>query len=355
MASAATQSSSERSSPTIVLGIESTAHTFGVGIVSTEPPYILADARRKYIPSEGGILPREVAQFFAKTAHEALEEAFRQSGVRPGELSAIAVAMGPGMGPALRVGASVARALVSKLGVPLVAVNHAVAHIEIARFLTGLKEPVVLYVSGGNTTVMSYVAGRYRVFGETLDISLGNMLDTFARETGIGPPYVVSDMHVIDRCSMGGRFLRGMPYVVKGQDVSFSGLLTAALRLYRKQPSMLRDLCYTLREIGFSSVVEVTERCLAHTGRKQVILTGGVAASDLLNEKLERMVGPHGAAFRRIPKKYAGDNGVMIALTGALQYMHGVGLLKPEKAFIRQRWRPDRVDVPWYPLTLGDV
>ena len=358
MVSAATRSLSENSpyipdDELIVLGIESTAHTFGVGIVSSHKPYILADVRYNYVPRHGGILPREVAQFFSTVAARAVKEALAEAGLSPKELSAVAVALGPGMGPALRVGATVARALSAHYELPLVAVNHAVAHVEIARFLTGLVDPVVLYVSGGNTTVSSYVDGRYRVFGETLDISLGNLLDTFARETGLGPPYVVGGDHVVDRCAREGNFVDGLPYVVKGQDVSFSGLLTAALRLYSQKPELLPSICYTLREIGFSSVVEVTERGLAHIGKKQVVLTGGVAANRFLNEKLELMASPHGAEFRRIPPKYAGDNGVMIALTGLLSYIHGHMIVAPERAYVRQRWRLDRVDVPWYPATLG--
>ncbi len=353
MVNAATRSSSANNEPVIVLGIESTAHTFAVGIVSSEPPYILADSRRQYVPKEGGILPREVASFFSQVAGEVVREALHQAGISAGDLSAIAVALGPGMGPALRVGATVARALAHYFHKPLVSVNHAVAHVEIARFLTGLLDPVVLYVSGGNTTVLSFRAGRYRVFGETLDISLGNMLDTFARETGLGPPYVVGGEHVIDRCSRGGEFISGFPYVVKGQDVSYSGLLTAALRAYRKGLEPLKNVCYTLREIGFSSVVEVTERCLAHVGKRQVVLTGGVAANDELNRKLEIMAQVHGARFKRIPKKYAGDNGVMIALTGLLSYMSSYNIIEPHRAFIRQRWRVDRVNIPWYPKTLG--
>ena len=356
MASAATRSSSARRSrggATIVLGIESTAHTFGVGIVSDSPPHILADVRYQYIPRQGGILPREVAQFFSTVAARAVREALDQASVKPEDLDAVAVALGPGMGPALRVGATVARALAAHYDIPLVGVNHAVAHIEIARFLTGLLDPVVLYVSGGNTTVASYVEGRYRVFGETQDISLGNLLDTFSRELGLGPPYVVSGMHVVDRCAEGGRFIDGLPYVVKGQDVSYSGLLTAALRIARQRRARLTDICYTLREIAFSSVVEVTERCLAHTGRREAILTGGVAANDLLNQKMSLMVAPHGARFKRIPKRYAGDNGVMIALTGLLSFQEGYMVLDPEDAIVRQRWRLDRVEVPWYPRTLG--
>jgi len=352
VASADTRSSSGKRGSLIVLGIESTAHTFGVGIVSEDEPFILADARRKYQPREGGILPREVAAFFSQVAGEVVREALEEAGLSPSDLDAIAVALGPGMGPALRVGATVARALASALRVPLIPVNHGVAHIEIARFLTRLLDPVVLYVSGGTSTVATYNEGRYRVFGETLDIALGNLLDTFAREAGIAPPYVVEGKHAVDVCAESGDFIEGFPYVVKGQDVSFSGLLTAALRALRRG-ARLADVCYTLREIAFSSVIEVTERCLAHTGKKEVVVTGGVAANKLLNEKASLMAARQKARFEPIPAKYAVDNGVMIALTGLLMLRSGSPTVKVEEAVVRQRWRIDRVEIPWYPMTLG--
>ena len=85
----------------------------------------------------------------------------------------------------MRTGATVARALASYLEIPLVGVNHSVAHIEIGKLKTGVVDPVTLYASGGNTMVTAFEAGRYRVFGETLDIALGNCLDVFAREAGL--------------------------------------------------------------------------------------------------------------------------------------------------------------------------
>ena len=335
----------------IVLGIESTAHTFGVGIVSEEKPYILADVRKKYTPAKGGILPREVASFFSEVAGQAVREALEEAGVRPTDLDGVAVALGPGMGPALRVGATVARALAVAWRKPLVPVNHAVAHVEIARFTAGLVDPVVLYVAGGNTTVVTFLDGRYRVFGETLDIALGNLLDTFAREVGIAPPYVVEGGHVVDKCAEGGEFLDGFPYVVKGQDVSFSGLLTAALRAV-KAGARLSDVCFTLREIAYASVVEVTERCLAHTGKREVTVTGGVASNRPLREKMEAMARVHGARYAPVEKKYAVDNGVMIALAGLQALKAGV-TIEPSRAFIRQRWRIDEVDIPWFPWMPG--
>ena len=101
------------------------------------------------------------------------------------DISAIAFSQGPGLGPCLRVGASIARGLSHSWDVPLVGVNHCVAHIEIGRNQTNCNDPVLLYVSGGNTQIIARNSGRYRVLGETLDIGIGNMLDKFARNHGM--------------------------------------------------------------------------------------------------------------------------------------------------------------------------
>ncbi len=329
----------------LVLGIESTAHTFGIGIASTKPPYILANVRDTYQPSKGGIHPREAASHHARVAAEVLGEALREAGVSIREVDAVAVALGPGLGPALRVGATIARAIAIYYSKPLVPVNHALAHVEIGRLATGFQDPVVLYVSGGNTLVAAYAKGRYRVFGETLDIALGNLLDTFARETGLAPPYIVGGRHAIDRCAEEGSSILDLPYVVKGHDVSFSGLLTAALREV-KRGARLPDVCLTLREIAYSAVVEVVERCLVHTGKKEVIVVGGVAASPILRRMVEGMVYYHEARAGWPPPPLAGDNGAMIAWVGLLNFMAGI-TVGVEESIVRQRWRLDEAPVPW--------
>lgn len=332
----------------IVLGIESTAHTIGVGVASNKPPHLLANVNRRYVPASGGIHPREASRFLAENAPGVLEEALKASRLGMDEIDAVAVALGPGMGPCLRVGATVARALAAYYEKPLVPVNHAVAHIEIGILLSGFEDPLVVYVSGGNTAVIAFKEGKYRTFGETLDVALGNLLDTFAREAGLAPPYVKGGVHVVHLCSSEarGEELLDLPYVVKGQDVSFSGLLTAALKMLRERPSSLPEICRSLVEISFSMVTEVAERGLAHTGKKEVLLTGGVAASEQLREKLKVMAESHGAKFYGVPPEYAGDNGAMIAWTGVLAHLRGVRV-DPEKALVAQRWRVDEVEVPW--------
>jgi N6-L-threonylcarbamoyladenine synthase len=323
-----------------------TAHTFGVGIASDKPPYILANAYARYVPEKGGIHPREASRFMASHAPRVLREALSQAGASMADIDAVAVALGPGLGPCLRTGATIARGLAAYYGKPLVPVNHIIAHIEIGRLATGLRDPLVLFVSGGNTMILAFNKGRYRVFGETLDISLGNLLDTFAREVGIAPPYVIEGLHQVDRCAEKGGRLLDLPYIVKGQDVSFSGLLTAALRAV-KRGEELGDVCLTLREIAYSSVVEAAERGLAHTRKKSILLVGGVAASPPLREKVGVMAMERGGVEVGLtPPEYSGDNGAMIAWTGLLYYKHGVSI-SIEDATIRQRWRPEEAEVPW--------
>lgn len=323
----------------LVLGIESTAHTFGVGVAT--PRCILASVDLSYAPRDSGIHPREAAEHHSRVAGRAVREALSRAGVRIEDVDAVAVALGPGMGPCLRVGATVARYLAARYSKPLVPVNHAVAHIEVARYSTGFEDPLVVYIAGGNTIITTFVEGRYRVFGETLDIPLGNCLDTFAREVGLGFPGTPR----VEELALKGSRLLDLPYTVKGQDLQFSGLLTKALRLV-EEGERLEDVCYSLVETAYSMLVEVAERALALTRKREVTLTGGVARSKLLCRKLEEMARVHEAAFKPVDPEYAGDNGAMITYTGALAYAAGV-TIRIEESRIKPLWRLDQAEIPW--------
>jgi universal protein Kae1 len=323
------------------LGIESTADNLGMGVARSDGS-ILANVITTHVPEEGGIHPREAARHHARVMGDTLSKALNTAGITARDLDYIAFSQGPGMGPSLRTGATAARALAARLGVPLVGVNHCIAHIEIGRLATGAEDPLALYVSGGNTIVTGYEAGRYRIFGETLDIAIGNCLDTFSREAGL--PYPGGP--AVEQLALKGETLIPLPYVVKGMDLSYSGLLTSVTQEYRSGKWSLEDLCYSLQEVSYSMLGEVTERALAHTGKRELLLTGGVGANKRLRVMIGSIAEEHGAEPKFVPIGYATDNGAMIAWTGVVAYNSGITTPIGE-SHIDPRWRLDKVEVPW--------
>jgi len=327
------------------MGIESTADDFSVGIVSLKGK-VLANIISAFMPELGGIHPREAARHHAEVAGEVIRKAIEKAKISPKQIEAVAFSQGPGLGPCLRTGATAARALASYLHVPLIGVNHSVAHIEIGKLVTGAIDPVTLYVSGGNTIVSAYEDGYYRVFGETLDIAVGNCLDVFARAAGLrqGPSRPFGAL--VEELASSGKTLISLPFTIKGMDLSFSGLLTAALEALHSGKYGLEDLCFSLQEVAFSMLTEITERALAHTEKPEVLLTGGVAANKRLQTMLKVIADEHNARFSVAPKEFALDNGAMIAWTGVLAYKHGI-TIPIEKSMVRLKWRLDEVHVPW--------
>ena len=325
------------------LGIEGTAHTVGVGVVEDDDGRcrVLANVSRMYHPVKGGIHPREAANHHAEHLPGLIKKAFEEADVEPGEVEVVAFSQGPGLGPCLRTAATAARALALSLGKPLVGVNHCVAHLEIGRGTTGCSDPVLLYVSGGNTQVIAFANHRYRVFGETLDIGVGNCLDKLGRYMGLSFP----SGPAIERLAKKGETYVDLPYTIKGMDVAFSGLLTAAQQYYDKGVR-IEDVCYSVQETVFAALTEVTERAMAHVGKDEVLLGGGVACNRRLRSMVKTMAEERGASFFVPDDSLCVDNGVMIAWTGLLMYKSGIRM-RIEESFIDQRFRTDMVDVRW--------
>ncbi len=324
----------------ISLGIESTAHTFGLGIVTSEGK-VLVNEKSTFVPKKGGIHPRETAEHHANTGIKLVFRVLEKTGLKIDDIDIISFSQGPGLPPCLRVGAVLARYLALKFKKPLIGVNHCIAHIEIGKALTGCKDPVTLYVSGGNTQVIAFSEGKYRVFGETQDIGIGNAIDKFSREVGLGYP----GGPIVENCAKKGKWIK-LPYVVKGMDVAFSGIVTEALKMWKKG-AKIEDICFSFQETCFSMLVEVTERALAHCEKNEVLLTGGVAANNRLSEMLKIMCKERGAKFFRVPKEYAGDNGAMIAWNGLQVYKSTNKGISINESKIKQKWRTDEVEVTW--------
>lgn len=311
-----------------ILGIESTAHTLGFGLIGVNGKLkAVADRRDKYKPKREGIHPRKAAEHHAEVFAQLL------GGIKDFDL--IAVSVGPGLGPCLRIGCLGARYLALKTKKPLVGVNHAIAHIEIAKYFTKAKDPLIVYVSGGNTQIIVEKNG-YKVMGETLDIGLGNLLDSFARAAQLEEQHGAA----IGALAKKGKNYIEMPYTVKGMDLIFGGLLTDAEKKLKSYA--LEDVAYSLQETAFAMLIEATERALALTNKKEVLLCGGVASSLRLQEMMKIMCKERGCRLLTGPDEYNGDNGVMIAYAGYLNYKKS-GVIKINECKPKQKMRVDSI------------
>lgn len=324
----------------ITLGIEGTAHTLGVGVVDSEKK-VLSNVLDMYRPPEGGLHPREAANHHADVVADIITRSVKEAGITLNDVDLISFSMGPGLGPCLRVAATAARSLSCRLGIPIIGVNHCIAHIEIGNATTGCTDPVLLYASGGNTQIIAYSDKRYRIFGETQDVGIGNMLDKLGRELGLG--FYAGP--TIEKLAKGGDRLLDLPYSVKGMDISFSGIMTAALAL-KDRGERLEDIAMSVQETAFGMLTEVTERAMAHVGKDEVLLGGGVAQNMRLREMVDTMAKERGAKMYCSDRRFCMDNGAMIAWLGNIMYNSGVRM-SIEDTEVRQRFRTDEVSVTW--------
>jgi universal protein Kae1 len=324
----------------IALGIEGTAHSFGAGIVTSDGT-ILANVWHMFSPKEGGIHPREASRHHSEIGPKLVANAIKEAKIHAKDIDLIAFSQGPGLGPCLRSSATIARTLALQLSVPLIGVNHCVAHIEIGCLESGFRDPLTVYVSGGNTQIIAFTGGRFRTFGETLDIAIGNMLDVFGRSAGMAFPAGSK----VENKAKESRHFHSLPYSVKGMDLSYSGILTAAKKLLSEEVP-LSDVCFSIQETTFGMLAEVAERAIAHTKKNELLLTGGVARNNRLTEILAGVASRHGAKFHRVSPSLAGDQGAMIAWTGILQYNAG-GYLKISESQVKPKWRTDEQDIFW--------
>ncbi len=322
----------------LVLGIESSAHTFGVGIAKDGK--IIANEKSMYDVGTTGMIPKKVAEFHISNSNNVIRKALKTAGLSIRDIEGIGYTKGPGIGNCLQVGQIIAKTLAVRLGIPMADVNHGLGHIEIARLMSRLEDPVVLYVSGGNSQILKATGKRYRhytILGETFDIGVGNMLDSFARSLKLVPSWGST----VEKTAIGGRYV-DMPYTVKGMDFSFTGLLTHSIKQINKHTK--QDICYSIQETAFSMLCEATERALLLTNSDEICVCGGVAQNTRLKEMLSKIALSHHSKFGFSENQFNADNGAMIAFVAERMLSNGYKI-KIKDCRIEQRYRVDRAVV----------
>ena len=326
-----------------ILGVESTAHTFGVAVLDWDGK-ILSNVKDAYTTESGGMIPIEVRKHHVEVAGGLFGKALREAEIIEDKIEVIAFSNAPGLAPCLLEGMAFVKKLAKKLNIPVVMVNHCVAHLEICETV-GAKDPVMLYASGANTQVIAYEAGKYRVFGETLDLGIGNFIDTFARYAGLGFPGGPKIQKLAEECKSRDELIE-LPYSIKGMDVAFSGLQTKLRNLLDKGFD-IRDLSYSMQEVVFAMLVEAAERALAHTGKKELLLGGGVACNSRLQEMCKIMCKERGVKYFCPPMSLLVDNAGMIGYLGLKMYKVGIFEKDLSKVDIVPSERTDDVEVFW--------
>ena len=344
-----------------VLGIEGTAWAASAAVYDAATDEVTIETEA-YEPDSGGIHPREAAEHMGEYVPVVVERALEHaratarsdsSGAASTDdvggsastdddpaIDAVAFSRGPGLGPCLRIAATAARAVAQRYDVPLVGVNHMVAHLEIGRHRSGFEAPVCLNASGANAHVLAYRNGRYRILGETMDTGVGNAIDKFTRHLGWRHPGGPK----VEAKAREGEYV-DFPYVVKGMDFSFSGLSSAAADAV-DDGTPVADVCCGLQETVFAMLTEVSERALSLTGRDELVLGGGVAQNGRLREMLATMCEQRGASFFAPEPRFLRDNAGMIAVLGAKMYAAGDTLPLAESR-VDPDFRPDEVPVTW--------
>lgn len=326
----------------ISLGIESTAHTFGIGIIDNKGK-IYANVKKQFVSQEkkaDGIKPYDASIFHYQNAIGVLKQALNDTNLTFKDINLISFAKSPGLGPCLSVGATFARTLSLKYNLPIVGVNHCVAHLEIGKTLMKAKDPLFIYTSGANTQIIGKDNKRYKILGETLDIGLGNLLDSFARDLGYGFP----GGPILDKKYFLSNNYINLPYSVKGMDIVFSGLLTSARKKIGKVKE--EDLIYSFMHTAYSMVLEVCERAISYTKKKEIMVIGGVAASKALKEMLEKFSKQRKIKLYIPPVSVCLDNGVMIADLGLKHFIYDKRQ-KIEDTVINPTERTDQVLINW--------
>ena len=341
----------------IIIGFEGSANKLGVAILTSNFK-ILANLRQTFVPAPGqGFSPAEVCEHHSNHLKSLTEEALRTAGVAPTEIDVIAYTRGQGIASGLNVVAVFVQSFALALGAPIVPVNHCIAHIEMGLAVTRATNPLILYVSGGNSQLLYYSAGRYHILGETVDSALGNTVDKVGRSLGVSndPCVGVNVERVAEEHKTKDKVLK-LPIVAKGFDFGFAGVGEFIERANASGVYSNTDICYSLQENLFGLLAVQCDKAVSYLNavcRLQqrppidgILATGGVGC----NVRMQKMLGTLSEKWNLVvfsmDDRFCVDNGAMIAWTGWLQFRAGQ-YIRPADVDTTQRFRTDEVVVSW--------
>lgn len=263
----------------------------------------------------GGVIPEIAAREHLESINIVVAEAFEQSGLTPGQISAFAGTVGPGLVGCLLVGLNAAKTLALVHDKPFIGVNHLNAHLCANYIDTDIEPPyIALLVSGGHTQIIDVESySKQTILGETIDDAVGEAYDKVARLIGL--PYPGGPR--LDKLAQEGnpKAFELPQAKVEGYDFSFSGLKTAVLRLVKSfdgKDIPVNDICASFQECVSSTLVKKLKKAVEERGYKQIVIAGGVAANSEIRKKVFDLE-KEGYRVNAPAMKYCTDNASMVA------------------------------------------
>ena len=340
----------------LVMGIESSCDETACAIVNDKREILSSvvwsqfEEHRRF----GGVVPEIAARAHLEQVDLIVQEAMTEAQVDFDDLSAVAVAGGPGLIGGVIVGVMTAKAIAMAHNLPFVAVNHLEGHALMARLTNDVAFPyLLLLVSGGHCQILAVEApGKYVRLGGTIDDSAGEAFDKVAKMLQVGYPGGPN----IERVAVYGDPKRfALPRPMKGRDdclFSFSGLKTAVWHQIEVLGDLAEqdkaDLAASFQQAVIESVIDRLKHGIAlfkekYPKAKDLVVSGGVAANCALREAIENLARTRQMTFAAPPLKLCTDNGVMIAWAGLERFKNGKTSALDFKA--RPRWPLDSDDI----------
>lgn len=320
----------------IVLGIESSCDETACALVNDKREILSSvvwsqyDEHRRF----GGVVPEIAARAHLEKCDLLIKEAMDKAGKTFSDLSAVAVAGGPGLIGGVLVGVMTAKTIALCHHLPFIAVNHLEGHALTARLSHPIQFPyLLLLTSGGHCQILIVEGvGKYIRLGGTIDDSAGEAFDKVAKMLDVGYP---GGPNVEKRAQMGDSKRFKFPVPMKGRagcDFSFSGLKTSVRTCIEKQEVLTEqiksDICASFQTAVVAQMSDRLDHAIEifkakYPQGKDLVVAGGVAANQAVRSMLEAKAKQSGLIFSAPPIKLCTDNGVMIAWAGMERYLLG--------------------------------
>lgn len=309
----------------IILGIETSCDETSVAVVKNGREVLSniinsqIDIHEKY----GGVVPEIASRCHTEVINMIYKEALKEANITLDEIDAIACTYGPGLVGALLVGVSYAKALSYASNKKLVGVNHIEGHIA-ANYITNkeLKPPFICLIISGGHTHLVYVEDytKFKILGKTRDDAIGEAFDKVARVVGLGYPGGPK----VDKLAKEGIANINLPKThLENLDFSFSGIKTAILNLYHKNPNINKaDLCKSFEKDCCDILIENVMKAVKMYNVDKIVLAGGVSANSYIRNEFLNLEKEKNIKVYYPELKLCTDNAAMIASAGYYNYLN---------------------------------